>query len=105
MECSARVVAVVDTKDRLGKVDGRYPHWVAPYDGEEGEEGGGEGGMEGVGEAGRPGRPGRAEEGGGAGGEGGGEGIERFSLIYYQTAGTMLPVGPAVFSVPKECCY
>ena len=22
----------VDTRHRLGKVDGRYPHWVAPYD-------------------------------------------------------------------------
>ena len=25
-------VAEVNTKGRLGKVDGRYPHWVAPYD-------------------------------------------------------------------------
>ena len=32
VECSARVVAVMNTKDRLGRVDGRYPHWVAPYD-------------------------------------------------------------------------
>ena len=31
VECSARVVAEVNTKNRLGKVDGRYPHWVAPY--------------------------------------------------------------------------
>ena len=22
----------VNTKDRFGKVDGRFPHWVAPYD-------------------------------------------------------------------------
>jgi hypothetical protein len=29
---SARVVAVVNTYKRLAKVDGRYPHWVAPYD-------------------------------------------------------------------------
>ena len=59
----------------------------------------------GVEEGGGVGRPLRPEEGGGAGGEEEGEGVERFSLIYYQTAGTMLPVGPAVFSVPKECCY
>ena len=26
-------VAYVDTRGRLGKVDGRYPHWVAPYTG------------------------------------------------------------------------
>eukprot|EP00750_Incisomonas_marina_P003515 INCI13170.1.p1 GENE.INCI13170.1~~INCI13170.1.p1 ORF type:complete len:685 (+),score=101.37 INCI13170.1:37-2055(+) len=32
VECSARVVAEVDTHNRLGKVDGRNPHWVAPYD-------------------------------------------------------------------------
>ena len=32
VECSARVVACVNTKNRLAKVDGRNPHWVAPYD-------------------------------------------------------------------------
>lgn len=32
VECSARILAHVNTKNRLGKVDGRYPHWVAPYD-------------------------------------------------------------------------
>ena len=43
--------------NRLTKVDGRYPHWVAPY----------------------------------------AEGCERFSLIFYQTEGTVAPQGPAVF--------
>jgi hypothetical protein len=33
VECSAREVAHVDTRSRLGKVDGRFPHWVAPYTG------------------------------------------------------------------------
>ncbi|KAL7554152.1 hypothetical protein ACHAWF_017553, partial [Thalassiosira exigua] len=32
VECSARVVAEVNTKNRLGKVDGRWPHWVTTYD-------------------------------------------------------------------------
>jgi hypothetical protein len=32
VECSARVIAKVNTKNRMGKVDGRYPHWVGPYD-------------------------------------------------------------------------
>ncbi len=32
VECSARLVAVVNTKNRLGRVDGRYPHWVDSYD-------------------------------------------------------------------------
>ena len=31
VECSAREVAHIDTRRRMGKLDGRYPHWVAPY--------------------------------------------------------------------------
>ena len=31
VEMNARVVVEVNTKGRLGKVDGRYPHWVAPW--------------------------------------------------------------------------
>jgi hypothetical protein len=31
VECSARVVAHVNTKNRLGKVDGRFPHWVSSF--------------------------------------------------------------------------
>jgi hypothetical protein len=30
-------VCEVNTKGRLGKVDGRFPHWVAPWD-DEGSE-------------------------------------------------------------------
>ena len=33
VECSATEVAAVDTKGKLGKVDGRFPHWVAPFTG------------------------------------------------------------------------
>ena len=58
VEATARVVAYVDTANKLGKIDGRYPHWVAPYDAEN---------------------------------------DERFSLIYYKTAGAFEPAGPAVF--------
>lgn len=32
VEAEPLVVAHVNTKNRFGKVDGRYPHWVAPYD-------------------------------------------------------------------------
>merc|ERR1712194_795069 len=32
VEYDAMTVAQVNTKNRLGKVDGRCPHWVAPYD-------------------------------------------------------------------------
>jgi hypothetical protein len=32
VEVDALTVCHVKTKNRLGKVDGRYPHWVAPYD-------------------------------------------------------------------------
>jgi hypothetical protein len=58
VELDPVTVAAVDTRNRLGKVDGRYPHWVAPYEG------------------------------------------ERFSLIYYQTLGTPLPMTSVVFSEP-----
>lgn len=34
VECSAREVAEIDTRMRLAKVDGRFPHWVTPYEGE-----------------------------------------------------------------------
>lgn len=32
VEVNAFVVAHVNTRNRLGRVDGRFPHWVAPYD-------------------------------------------------------------------------
>ena len=32
VEVDAFQVAHVNTKSRLGKIDGRFPHWVAPYD-------------------------------------------------------------------------
>ncbi len=50
----------VDTQRRLGKVDGRYPHWVSPHEG------------------------------------------ERYSIIYYQTAGDVVPPGPSVFAESVE---
>eukprot|EP00980_Cylindrotheca_fusiformis_P026532 scaffold16363_cov131-Cylindrotheca_fusiformis.AAC.2 len=31
VEVDAFTICQVNTKNRLGKVDGRYPHWVAPY--------------------------------------------------------------------------
>jgi len=34
VECSATIVAEVDTKGKFGKVDGRFPHWVSAYEGE-----------------------------------------------------------------------
>jgi hypothetical protein len=34
VELDPVTVAAVDTRNRLGKVDGRNPHWVAPYKGE-----------------------------------------------------------------------
>lgn len=33
VEYGPRTVAHVDTRGRLGKVDGRFPHWVTPYEG------------------------------------------------------------------------
>ena len=34
VESSAHEVTHVETRRRLGKIDGRYPHWVAPHVGE-----------------------------------------------------------------------
>jgi len=34
VESSPFEVTEVDTRQRLGKIDGRFPHWVAPYTGE-----------------------------------------------------------------------
>ena len=31
VECSARVLASVNTKNSMAQVDGRFPHWVSPY--------------------------------------------------------------------------
>ena len=55
-------VTCVNTKNRFGKLDGRYPHWVSDDV-----------------------APGR----------------ERFSLIFYRTAGAPTPVGKAAF--PGDC--
>ena len=57
VEVDPMTVAEVNTKGRLGKVDGRFPHWVAPYD----------------------------------------EACDRFSLIYYQTEGEIVPKSKAIF--------
>ena len=46
----------MDTYRRLGQVDGRFPHWVAPYSG------------------------------------------DRYSAIFYQTAGEPIPKTTAVFT-------
>jgi hypothetical protein len=34
VECCTREVAEVETRGRLAKIDGRFVHWVTPYDGE-----------------------------------------------------------------------
>jgi hypothetical protein len=34
VESAADEVSVVDTHGKAAKVDGRYPHWVAPWSGE-----------------------------------------------------------------------
>jgi hypothetical protein len=31
VELDPLTVCEVNTKDRLGRIDGRFPHWVAPY--------------------------------------------------------------------------
>ena len=38
VERDARTVARVDTRNRLARADGRFPHWVAPYPKERGRD-------------------------------------------------------------------
>jgi hypothetical protein len=33
VECSPTVVGQMDTRGRMAKVDGRFPHWVSKYEG------------------------------------------------------------------------
>jgi hypothetical protein len=77
VECSARVVAVVNTKNRLGRVDGRYPHWVDEYDKQQQQQ------PQGVDNAAS-------------------SAIERYSLIYYETGGNFKKPGPAIFDLPRR---
>ena len=76
VEVDAFTVAHVNTKFRLGKVDGRHPHWVAPYtynnldasDTNEEQE------------------------------------RYRYSLIFYSTTGSYSQSGPAYFGEVEEGC-
>ena len=36
VEYDAKTVVEMNTKNRLGRIDGRYPHWVAPWNNENG---------------------------------------------------------------------
>ena len=73
VEASARVVVQVNTKGRLGRVDGRYVHWVAPWDKHLQDEH-----------------------------EQSQQQQQRYSLIYYETGHDFVTPGPAVFSIPKD---
>ena len=73
VESSARVVVRVNTKNRLGRVDGRYVHWVAPWEKPPSED------------------KSKLEEK-----------QQRYSLIYYETGHEFVTPGPAVFSIPEQ---
>ena len=70
-EAGGRVVARVNTKNRLGKIDGRFVHWVDAWDGPE-----------------------VASE------DESGTNFDRYSLIFYQTLGDSVPKTTAVFPDP-----
>eukprot|EP00392_Amoebophrya_sp_AT5.2_P004603 g4611.t1 len=82
VEEDARKVAVVNTKDRIAKIDGRFPHWVAPW-GPCCEDVGNGPPPEAVGHLDAAGvaLPGEMV------GEPGDSHCNRFSLIFYQTEG------------------
>ena len=86
VEASARVLVRVNTKNRFGKVDGRFVHWVAPW---------GRNCTSTTSNA-PPEReqplPHQSKD----------EEEYRYSLIYYETGHTFRPPGPAVFSIPTS---
>jgi hypothetical protein len=86
VEASARVVIRVNTKCRLGRVDGRYVHWVAPWGTKHGEPSNQQSQKQ------QP--PSKLVHGG--------EEQQRYSLIYYETGHQFVPPGPAVFSIPEH---
>mmetsp|Transcript_2706 Transcript_2706/g.5829 ORF Transcript_2706/g.5829 Transcript_2706/m.5829 type:complete len:577 (+) Transcript_2706:96-1826(+) len=77
VESSARVVVQMNTKHRLGRVDGRYVHWVKPWGGKQ-------------------------QQSGATVNENEQEQEERYSLIYYETGNDFVKPGPAVFSIPTD---
>jgi len=84
VEASARVVVKVNTKNRLGKVDGRYVHWVAPW-GTEKQQPPDFSPSDGHTQPMLEDQP---------------QPQQRYSLIYYETGHEYIRPGPAVFSVP-----
>ena len=79
VESSARVVVQMNTKHRLGRVDGRYVHWVKPWGGKQQQS------SAIVNEHEHEQEP-----------------EERYSLIYYETGNDFVKPGPAVFSIPTD---
>ena len=77
VERDARTVARVDTRNRLARADGRFPHWVAPYP-KERREGANDAPVERI------------------------ERIERISLVFFKTAGEPEPITRAVFEEHLE---
>ena len=73
VEASARVVVRVNTKNKLGRVDGRFVHWVAPWEKNPPSE-----------------RQEQQQQ----------QQQQRYSLIYYETGHDFVPPGPAVFTIP-----
>jgi hypothetical protein len=76
VEVDAFTVAHVNTKGRLAKVDGRYPHWVAPYTYNNHDKDGGGGLSK--------------------------QDRYRYSLIYYSTGQVYCQPGPAHFGEVVE---
>ena len=86
VEASARVVIRVNTKCRLGRVDGRYVHWVAPWGTKDGEAF----------------KQQSQQQQSTSKPIHGGPEQQRYSLIYYETGHQFVPPGPAVFSIPEH---
>ena len=101
VESSARLVVQMNTKNRLGKVDGRYVHWVAPWGGDASADA--TAGAT-ASSAYRDGDKQQSEElePAPAAEEKQQQQQQRYSLIYYETGNDFVKPGPAVFSLPID---
>jgi len=95
VECSTRVVAVVNTKNRIGRIDGRYPHWVDQYGNNERDPSSQHEHIDNTGNI----NDDAAEDTD----DNTTKALpERYSLVYYETGRNFAIPGPAIFSIPER---
>jgi hypothetical protein len=93
VESSARTCVNINTHNKLGKIDGRYVHWVDEWDNTN---------MNTDDTNDTTGNANNNNNNNNNAGPAGPTTVERYSLIYYETGNNFIKPGPAVFSIPKD---